>query len=79
MIFLGYTFSALIFPRLSDVIGRKKTFCSGFLLHIAGLIIILYVPYRFAIYLGLFLVGVASTVRTAVGYVYSLEFIQIDK
>ena len=74
-IFAGYTLSALIFPRMSDVIGRQKTFRRSFFLHVMGTAIILFAPSYYFIYLGLFLVGLASTVRTAVGYVYSLEFI----
>lgn len=77
MIFVGYTISAIIFPRMSDVIGRMLTFRRSFVIHVIGIGLILFVPSYYMIYVGLFLVGLASTVRTAVGYVYSLEFIEI--
>ncbi|CDW91268.1 organic cation [Stylonychia lemnae] len=62
--FIGYTISSLILPRKADVYGIS---------------IILFVPYQIGIYVGLFCVGTASTIRTSVGYVYGLEFIESTK
>jgi MFS family permease len=75
-IFLGYMLSSIMFPRMADIYGRKKLFTSFFLFHIIGTCLILFVPVYYGIYIGLFCVGLASTIRTVVAYVYSLEFFE---
>jgi MFS family permease len=75
-IFIGYTISSLAFPRMADVYGRKIVFNTFFLFHILGTVAILFTPTYYGIYLGLFMVGLASTIRTVVAYVYSLEFVE---
>lgn len=58
------------------MIGRQKTFRIGFSINVLGIGCILFSSSYAYVILGLFLVGLASTVRTAVGYVYGLEFIE---
>ncbi len=77
--FVGYTISSMILPRLADINGRKSTFRRFYVLQVIGMFTILFFPSYIGIYIGLFLVGSASTMRTAVGYVYSLEFIETSK
>jgi MFS family permease len=78
-LFIGYTISCLILPRLADVHGRKAIFCGFYHFHAFGTATILFVPYQIGIYFGLFMVGVASAIRSSVGYVYALEFIETKK
>eukprot|EP00347_Sterkiella_histriomuscorum_P007109 403350227 len=78
-IFVGYTISCFILPRMADTYGRKIIFRGFYVFHAIGMAIILFVPHQLAIYIGLFFVGSASTIRTSVGYVYGLEFIETSK
>ena len=78
-VFVGYTFSSIIFPRMADIYGRKIIFRSFYIFHAIGTAIILFTPDYVGIYVGLFFVGAASTIRTSVGYVYGLEFIESSK
>ena len=78
-IFIGYTISSLAFPRMADIYGRKSVFICFYTLHVLGMAAILFIPTYYAIYLGLFFVGLASTIRTVVAYIYSLEFIETSK
>ena len=75
-IFIGYTVSSIVFPRMADLYGRKPLFTTIFLSHIIGTAAILFIPSYLSIYFGLFCVGLASTIRTVVAYVYSLEFFE---
>jgi len=77
--FIGYTISSLILPRKADIHGRKIIFRCFYIFHALGMSIILFVPHQIGIYIGLFCVGTASTIRTSVGYVYGLEFIESTK
>ena len=77
--FVGYTASSIVLPRLADIYGRKVIFRGFFIMHSLGVGLIMFIPNYIAIYFGLFLVGSASTLRSAIGYVYSLEFIETSK
>ena len=75
----GFALGSLIFPRMADIYGRQMIFRYFFPLHFIGIAIILWVHSIYGLYLGLFLIGLASTVRTVVAYVYALEFFQSQK
>ncbi len=76
VLFIGYTLSCLILPRLADIHGRKKIFCGFYHFHALGTAVILFLPSYIGIYIGLFMIGISSSIRSTVGYVYALEFIQ---
>ena len=77
--FIGYTISSIVLPRMADLYGRKLIFRRFFIMHAIGIGLILFTPSYIGIYFGLMLVGAASTLRSAVGYIYSLEFIETSK
>ncbi len=79
LFFIGFTISCMIVPRLADIKGRRFTFIAFFHFHALGSAVMLFVPHYYAIYIGLFMVGIASAIRTSVGYIYSLEFIESSK
>jgi len=79
VIFIGYTLSCLVLPRLADIKGRKFVFCGFYHFQVLGIAAILFLPSLYSIYLGLFMVGFAQGIRSSVGYVYALEFIETSK
>lgn len=75
-LFVGFFIGAMIFPRLADIYGRRPIFRIFYLLHVLGIAIMLYAPNLYYMYVGIMCVGLASPVRTAVGFVLCLEFME---
>lgn len=74
ILFIGLFLSSLIFPRLGDIHGRKPIFIKYFFIHVIGVLLITIAYNIYWIYIGLFLVGLGSSIRIAIGYVFVFEF-----
>jgi len=74
MIFLGWTISAVIVPRLADIYGRKPTFIINYLVELLAVILMIYSRTFEIMAVALFLIGVCSAGRWTVTYIYLMEF-----
>ena len=74
-IFFGFMLGAFVFPHLADKVGRKKVFFRFFIIHIGGTALVSLAPNFYYLYAGFFLIGLGSTVRTAVGFVHACELV----
>ena len=74
MIFIGWTVSAAIIPRLSDLYGRKKVYVINMLIQLVALLVMIFAKSYKSMATGLFLIGVCSAGRWTVAYVYLMEF-----
>lgn len=75
-VFTGLLLSSIIFPPLADTKGRKYIFVRYFSIHMIGVTLITFAPSIIYVYVGLFLVGLGNSVRTSIGYIYCLEFLE---
>ena len=75
LIFVGWTISALIVPRLADLYGRKWTFVVNTLVQLAALVTIIYSTSYTVVCCALFMIGACSSGRWTVSYVYLMEFL----
>lgn len=75
--FAGLVVGSIIFPRMSDIYGRKWISVVGNILHIAACIVILF-SHSLELSMAMnFLVGVAVGSRAFVGYVWMSEYMRI--
>ena len=75
MIFTGWTSSAVIVPRISDLYGRKWTFIVNMFVQILAVLAMIYTKSYTVMAIALFFVGVCSSARWTVAYVYLMEFL----
>ena len=73
LFFAGVVLGSLIFPRLSDIWGRKKLAALGNALHLISGIVILF-SHSLPLALSMnFLMGLGCAGRTFVGYVWMCQ------
>ena len=78
LFFAGVVLSSLIFPRLSDSIGRKKIALFGVLTHLIGAFCVLISPgLNFSLAMN-FVMGFAVGGRVYVGYVWLVEHMRTE-
>ena len=70
---MGTFIGSFIFPRLSDVYGRKPLFRFGLYLYAAVVIGLYFSTNRYMMYALLVLGGISETCRYYVAYVYAIE------
>ena len=70
---IGLVIGTLVFPRIGDLLGRKKTYLIGLAMHImlTATLLILRDPNWF--YAIIFLMGIEYPARFLVGYIYLSE------
>ena len=73
--FIGAVLGGFIFPRLSDIYGRKKICIFSSLLHFISALVILFAQSENFTLIFLFLMGFASGGRVVVGYIWMFEHI----
>ena len=76
--FIGWAIALLFLPRLADIYGRKKIFLAAISMVIAVMTVILVTTSLTVMIVAFFALGVASSVRVAVGYNYLIEFAPIS-
>ena len=79
MIFLGWTLAALLIPRISDLYGRKRVFLVNMLVQLAAIILMIFCKSFALMSVALFVIGVCSSARWTVSYVYLMEFLTEPK
>jgi MFS family permease len=72
---IGAVIGLCIFPRLSDIIGRKKIFYSGMAAYLILLILLLSVSNLYLYYCLTALNGLGSPARFLIGYIYLGEML----
>ena len=75
MIFIGWTISAFFVSRISDLYGRKWTFIINMTVQFFAILAIIYTDNYGVMAGALFMVGVCSSARWTVSYVYLMEFL----
>ena len=73
-IFLGWTIASLFIPRIADLFGRKPTFVTCMIFHLASLLLLIFSRSYEVTATSLFFIGMCSVGRWTVGYIYLLEF-----
>ncbi|CDW81334.1 solute carrier family member 5 [Stylonychia lemnae] len=73
---IGLVIGTLVFPRVGDIAGRKKTYMIGLAIHIllSATMLILREPKLF--YAIIFLMGIEQPARFLIGYIYLSEMCQ---
>lgn len=79
MYFLGSMFGSLIFPRLSDIYGRKPFTIGCSFLHIMAGFTILLSNNLFVAYAMIFIQGMCMPARCIIGYVWLTESMILDQ
>jgi len=77
LIFLGWTLAALIIPRISDLYGRKWILVINMILQLIAILVMCVAKNYATMAAALFMVGVCSSARWTVSYVYLLEFLTV--
>ncbi len=67
--FIGFMIGAIVFLRLSDIVGRRPVVLVGYLLQIISSIILLSASNIETLYVGLFLLGLKSSPQVQVAYI----------
>lgn len=79
-LFSGIIVGSLIFPRASDLIGRKPVILLGFLLHIIIMLLFLFCQgVKIMLYVCIFLLGFKSLMNSQIAYILLLETVSSDK
>ena len=76
--FIGWAIALLFLPRLADVYGRKKIFMVSIFMMITVMTVIFVATSLNVMIAAFFALGVASSVKVAVGYNYMIEFAPIS-
>ena len=69
----------MIFPRLSDLYGRKPIVIGSYFAHFIVLVIIFLAKNLNAIYAGLFMLGLKTSPMGQISYIQLLEFVSTKK
>ena len=72
---IGYLFGVLLWPRISDLYGRKKVFYLGLGGYVLIVALIIFITNRKLYYCMIFLIGLGSSAWSDVGYVYLNELV----
>ena len=75
MIFVGWTIAAAIVPRIADLYGRKWVFVINMIVQLIAIIAMIFAKSYIIMLVALFFVGMCSSARWAVSYVYLMEFL----
>ena len=78
MIFTGWTVAAFFVPRLSDLYGRKITFLVNMAIQSLAILAMIFAKSFVIMAVALFVVGMCSSARWTVSYVYLMEFLTED-
>jgi MFS transporter, putative metabolite transport protein len=73
--FLGFLISSLIFPPMSDRVGRKKMFMLGAFAQVFTFLGMLFFKTLTSHYLLIFSLGVSQPVKTMIAYTHMMEFL----
>ena len=73
--FVGLVFTLIWVPRLSDMYGRKFIFMVGMIADFAMFTCIFFISSLDGMIVVLFVVGMATALRTDVGFVYLMELV----
>jgi MFS family permease len=77
MYFFGYTTSAILLPRLSDLFGRKRIYFFSMLGHLLAYLVMLFST-SLNLNIGMMLLfGFFSLGRASVGYIYMQELMPV--
>ena len=77
--FVGFMIGAIIFLRLSDLVGRKYVVLGAYILHCIVGVMLLGAKNLETIYVALFLLGLKTSPNSQVAYIQMLEFVSKDK
>lgn len=72
-IYIGWSASSFILPRVADIIGRKPVFCLSMLIQTIAFIGLFFTSNIYVAYFFMFLFGVASVGRTSISFLYLME------
>jgi MFS family permease len=73
--FLGFFLGSLIFPPLSDRIGRRPVFLSGSVAHLLIFLGMLFLKHYLIQYLLILLLGLTQPMKQMVAYTHLMEFL----
>jgi MFS family permease len=74
-IYIGWTISSFILPRIADIIGRKPVFCLSMLIQTVAFIGLFFTKSIYLAYFIMFLFGVSSVGRTSISFLYLMEIL----
>jgi hypothetical protein len=72
-IYIGWTTSSFILPRVADIMGRKPVVCISMLIQTIAFIGIFFTDSINLAYFFMFLFGAASVGRTSISFLYLME------
>ena len=78
MIFSGWVVAAFFVPRISDLYGRKITFIVNMAVQSVAIVAMIVAKSYITMAVALFIVGLCSSARWTVSYVYLMEFLTED-
>ena len=79
LFFIAVVISSLIFTPLADKFGRRKVSLCGIALQCIAQTIMIFSSTRVLTYCLIFIIGLAMPPRSFVGYIYTMEFLPLDK
>ncbi len=74
-LFIGWTISAFIFPRIADIIGRRPVFCLSMLIQTVAFTGLFFSKSIILTYIFMFLFGSSSVGRCAISFLYLMELL----
>lgn len=77
--FVGFMIGAIVFLRLSDIIGRRYLVLGAYILHCVVGVMLLAAKNLETIYVALFFLGLKTSPNGQVPYIQMLEFVTKDK